>query len=463
MIAETVVELSRWQFAITAMLHFLFIPLTLGLVLLLALLESVYVFTGKVLYKTVAQFWGQVFAINFVLAVATRLLVLFQFGMNGSYFSHYAGDVFILPLVLEAFTSFFLATVLFGFYQFGWDRLNRRQHVLITWLMAFAINLSAYWILLANGWMQNPVAATFNYQSYRMELTDLTQLLSNPAALAKYWHTTAASYATAAATIMGISAFRLRNQSADSAALVSFKWASMIGLLSIALTLWSGDATVLLNNPVQQAKRAAFTGVAIDTVLPDIETRVRSGMAAYDLLQQLRDDDKNPQLVAAFNDLKTDLGYALLLTPVHKQILGASDQQIKLAAQSALPANPDLLYWGYRVMVVLGMVTCFWFFLAAFFALKNKVLPAWFICASLYLAAMPWMASVTGWLLAELGKQPWVIAGVLPAFLGVSSLSVKELVISSLAYAATYGALLVVGLYLLRRVISGRTVFLGGV
>jgi len=463
MLAETVVEMSRWQFAITAMLHFMFIPLTLGLVLLLALLESAYVFSGKTIYQAIAQFWGRIFAISFVLAIVTRLLVLFQFGMNGSYFSHYVGDVFALPLTLEAFTSFFLAAFLFGVYHFGWTALQPRWHLLVTWLMALAINLSAYWILVANGWMQNPIAASFNYQSYRMELTDLAQLLTNPAAIAKFWHISGASYAVAAATMLGISAFRLRHHANDTNASVSFKWASWLGLFSMVLTLWFGDATVSLHNPVQQAKRAAIEGSAIDDVLPDIESRVRKGMHAYDLLQQLRDDDTNAELVNAFDSVKSDLGYAMLLTSIHKPIVGASDKQIKQAAQSALPAHPDLLYWSYRLMLILAGVTLFWFLLAAFFSQKTANLPPWFIRASVYLVVMPWFASISGWLVAEVGKQPWAIAGVLPTFLGVSSLSVKELVISSAAYLAAYGVLLAAGLYLLRRVISGRSDSVAGV
>ncbi|MDD2761873.1 MAG: cytochrome ubiquinol oxidase subunit I, partial [Methylomonas sp.] len=168
MISETVVELSRWQFAISAMLHFLFIPLTLGLSLLLALTESAYVWTGDVLYRNLARFWGRLFAINFVLALATRLPVIFQFGMNGSYFSEYAGDAFALPLAIETLSSFFVAVALFEAHRSAWDSSDRVRHLLLTWLIALAVHVSAYWVLVANGWMQNPVGAEFNYQSYRL-------------------------------------------------------------------------------------------------------------------------------------------------------------------------------------------------------------------------------------------------------------------------------------------------------
>ena len=453
MISETVVELSRWQFAISAMLHFLCIPMTLGLALLLALMESVFVATGQQLYKTMAQFWGRLFVISFLLAVATRLVVICQFGMNGSYFAQYAGDVFALPLAIEAMTGFFLAAALVGPYWFGWDKLGKSQHLLITWLIALAVNISAYWVLMANGWLQNPLAASFNYQAYRMELNDLGQLFNNPAGIAKYLHTTAASYVTGAATMMAISAYWLRKQPADVMARHSFNLSAVVGLIALVVTVWLGDTTPQLTHPVQQAKLAAIQGEDLVKLLPDAEARVRSGIKAFGLLESLRDDQHDPQLLTEFEQHKANLGYGLLLTPFHKAILGATDKQIKQAAQSALPAYPGLLNGAYRAMIAAGVVSLLWFGLAVFNGFKAQLLPTWLLSASIYLASLPWLASILGWFVAEAGKQPWAIAGVLPTFLSVSSLSVKELLISLLGYGFAYVVLFGAGFYLMRQAI----------
>lgn len=458
MISETVVELSRWQFAITAMLHFLFIPLTLGLALLLALMESVYVWTGQAIYKTMAQLWGRIFAINFVLAVATRLIVVFQFGMTGSYFSHYVGDIFALPLAIEALTSFFLAAVLFGPYWFGWDKLGSKQHVFLTWLIAIAVNLSAYWVLMANGWMQNPVAAAFNYQSYRMELSDFSQLLSNPTAIAKYLHTAAASYAICCATLVAISAYWLQKNQDDQSARYAYKLAAGVGLLAMVVTIVLSDATPDSGTLTQRVKKAAINGQLDKQMQADIETHITNGVVAYELLQQLRDGDKSARLLADFEKYKADLGYALFLTPVHKKISGASSKQIALAAQSILPAYPGLIFWAYRLMIACGIIGLLGFVLAAWGGFVHKEIPRWLLSLNIYLLPIPWLASVLGWFVAEAGKQPWAVAGVLPTFLSVSAHSVTQLVVSVVGYVLAYLVLLAAGIYLMRQMITARVV-----
>jgi len=203
MISEAMVNLSRWQFATTSMYHFLFVPLTLGLSFILAIMESTYVMTGKEIYKDMTQFWGKLFGINFALGVTTGLTMEFQFGMNWSYFSHYVGDIFGAPLAIEGLMAFFLESTFVGLFFFGWDKLSKGQHLAVTWLMALGTNLSALWILIANGWMQNPVGADFNYETMRMELSSFGSLLFNPAAQVKFVHTVAAGYTTASAFVLG--------------------------------------------------------------------------------------------------------------------------------------------------------------------------------------------------------------------------------------------------------------------
>ena len=177
-----IVELSRLQFALTAMYHFLFVPLTLGMAFLLAIMETVYVLSGKQIYKDMTKFWGKLFGINFALGVATGLTMEFQFGTNWSYYSHYVGDIFGAPLAIEGLMAFFLESTFVGLFFFGWDRLGKVQHMAVTWLVALGSNLSALWILVANGWMQNPIASDFNFETMRMEMVSFAELVLNPVA-----------------------------------------------------------------------------------------------------------------------------------------------------------------------------------------------------------------------------------------------------------------------------------------
>ena len=185
----SVVDLSRLQFAMTALYHFLFVPLTIGLSILLATMETVYVMTGREFWKRMVKFWGSLFGINFVLGVATGLTMEFQFGMNWAYFSQYVGDVFGAPLAIEGLMAFFLEATFVGLFFFGWDKLSKRQHLGATWALALGTNFSALWILIANGWMQNPVGAIFNPDTMRMEVNSFFDVLFNPVAQAKFVHT----------------------------------------------------------------------------------------------------------------------------------------------------------------------------------------------------------------------------------------------------------------------------------
>src|ERR1700690_1003650 len=206
MTGAALLELSRWQFAVTAMYHFLFVPLTLGLSLILAIMESVWVMTGRTIWRDMTRFWGTLFGINFAMGVATGITMEFQFGTNWAYYSHYVGDVFGAPLAIEGLMAFFLEATFVGLFFFGWGRLTKVQHLIVTFLLALGTNLSALWILIANGWMQNPVGAVFNYQTMRMEVTDFAAVMFNPVAQAKFMHTISAGYVTGSMFVLSISA-----------------------------------------------------------------------------------------------------------------------------------------------------------------------------------------------------------------------------------------------------------------
>ena len=258
MIDPTAVDLSRLQFALTAMYHFLFVPLTLGLSVLLAIMESVYVMTGRRLWRDMTQYWGMLFGINFAMGVATGLTMEFQFGTNWAYYSHYVGDIFGTPLAIEGLMAFFLEATFVGLFFFGWSRLSKVGHLATTWLVALGTNLSALWILVANGWMQNPVGAAFNPRSMRMEVTSFYDVLFNPVAQAKFVHTVSAGYVTGAIFVMAVSAwFLLRGRNAAFAKR-SMTVAASFGLASALSVVVLGDESGYTASENQKMKIAAI-------------------------------------------------------------------------------------------------------------------------------------------------------------------------------------------------------------
>ena len=258
MISESVVDLSRLQFAATALYHFLFVPLTLGLSFLLAIMETVYVLTGKTIYRDMTKFWGKLFGINFALGVTTGLTMEFQFGTNWAYYSHYVGDIFGAPLAIEGLLAFFLESTFVGLFFFGWERLSKVGHLTVTYMVAIGSNLSAVLILIANGWMQNPVGSDFNPVTMRMELTNFYDVVFNPVAQAKFVHTVGAGYITASIFMLGISSWYLRKARDRGFALRSFRIAAAFGVASALSVIVLGDESGYTAAETQQAKMAAM-------------------------------------------------------------------------------------------------------------------------------------------------------------------------------------------------------------
>src|SRR3984893_16468919 len=258
MTSMDVVSLSRLQFGLTAMYHFLFIPLTLGLAVLLGVMESVYVMTGREVWRRMTKFWGLLFGINFDMGVATGITMEFQFGMNWAYYSHYVGDVFGAPLAIEGLMAFFLEATFVGLFFFGWDRLSKLAHLCVTWLVAAGSNLSALWILIANGWMQHPVGARFNFHTMRMELSSFGEVLFNPVAQAKVVHTVAAGYVLGSVFVLGISAwYLLRGRNVDIARR-SMAVAASFGLACSISVVVLGDESGYLDGENQKMKVASI-------------------------------------------------------------------------------------------------------------------------------------------------------------------------------------------------------------
>ncbi|MBC7003751.1 cytochrome ubiquinol oxidase subunit I [Photobacterium sp. BZF1] len=490
-----IVELSRLQFALTAMYHFLFVPLTLGMAFLLAIMESVYVMTGKQIYKDMTKFWGKLFAINFALGVSTGLTMEFQFGTNWAYYSHYVGDIFGAPLAIEALIAFFLESTLVGLFFFGWDRLSKRQHLAVTWLVALGSNFSALWILVANGWMQNPVGAEFNFETMRMEMVSFAEVVLNPVAQVKFVHTVASGYVTGAMFVLAISSYYILKGRDIAFARRSFAIAAAFGMASILSVIVLGDESGYELGDVQQTKLAAIeaewhteeapaaftvfgvpnqetmeTDYAIKipyvmgiiatrsfdtevTGLRDLkaehEVRIRNGMVAYGLLEKLRAGDKTPENIAAFDEVKHDLGYGFLLKPYAENVVDATEEDIARAADDSIPTVWPL-FWSFRIMVACGFLMLGIIGAAFVQSCRHKITEnKWVLKAALYGLPLPWIAVEAGWFVAEYGRQPWAVGEILPVSMAVSNLAPSDIITSLLAIIALYTVFLIAELYLM--------------
>ena len=495
MISEAVVELSRWQFALTAMYHFLFVPLTLGLSFILAIMESVYVMTNKQIYKDMTRFWGKLFGINFALGVTTGLTMEFQFGTNWAYYSHYVGDIFGAPLAIEGLMAFFLESTFIGLFFFGWDRLTRVQHLGVTWLVAIGSNFSALWILIANGWMQNPVGSYFNFETMRMEMNSFSEVIFNPVAQVKFVHTVSAGYVTGAMFVLAISAlYMLRNRDVGFARR-SFAIASAFGLASILSVILLGDESGYEIGEVQRVKLAAieaewethpapapFTLIGlpdqeqqatdyavripwllgliatrsvdeevtgIKDLIAENELRIRNGMKAFDLLQELRNGNDTPEIREAFSAINKDLGYGLLLTRFTPNVSDATESQIKAAARDTIP-QVATMFWTFRIMVATGVIMLFTFAAAFYYtARRREYQTRWLLKLAVLCLPLPWIAVETGWFIAEFGRQPWAIGEILPTYVATSTLTTTDLWLSISGFGALYTFLLCIEIFLM--------------
>lgn len=490
-----IVDLSRLQFALTALYHFLFVPLTLGLSIILAIMETVYVMTGREIWYRMVKYWGVLFGINFVLGVATGLTMEFEFGTNWAYYSHYVGDVFGAPLAIEGLMAFFLEATFVGMFFFGWDKLSKLQHLTATWLLGLGTNLSALWILIANGWMQNPVGAAFNYQTMRMEVTDFSAVMFNPVAQAKFVHTISAGYVTGSIFVLAISSwFLLRGRNTDFAKR-SMTVAVSFGLASALSVVVLGDESGYLINDNQKMKIAAMEGmwdtekapagitlfgipnektkstdysITVPYVLGIIATRsfnepllginqiidqdkkkIREGMLAYEALTRLQKEPQDEQAKADFSSHSDSLGYGLLLKKYTENVTDASDEQIDKAANDLKPRVAPL-FFSFRIMVACGLFFIFLFGTGFYLSLRRKLHSTrWYLRLAFWSLPLPWIAAELGWVVAEYGRQPWVVQGVLPTMMGTSSVSTPQVLTSIAGFVIFYTILAIVEVFLM--------------
>ncbi|HTR11581.1 MAG TPA: cytochrome ubiquinol oxidase subunit I [Paraburkholderia sp.] len=501
MINDTVVELSRLQFAATALYHFLFVPLTLGLSFLLAVMETVYVITGKKIYREITQFWSGLFLINFALGVATGLTMEFEFGTNWSFYSGFVGDIFGAPLAIEGLMAFFMESTFVGLMAFGWSRLSKAQHLTVTYLVALGSNFSALWILVANGFMQNPLGAAFNPVTMRMELTSLAALIFSEDAQTKFVHTSIAGYVTAAIFVTGISAYYMLRGRHMEIARRSFRMASLFGVLSVAGVITLGDALGFVGGHAQPSKLAAMEAMwqteqapapfniaawpdqgeqrnawsiqipyvltpllthTFDTIVPGIDrieadaaARIRNGIPAVNALKVLSADPANAAALSQFNAHKDDLGYGFLVKRYAKDqdVANATDEDIARASKDAIP-NVFTIFWVFRVMVACGLLMLAYFVISVILSLRGDVArQRWFLKIAPWMIPIPFIACEMGWVTAEVGRQPWAVFGLLPTWMSASTHSVGYMIFSLVGFVLLYTVFAAVEVYLMVRAI----------
>ncbi len=424
------VALSRLQFAVTSMFHFIFVPLTLGLSILTAYMETRYVTSGDTLYLRMTKFWGKLFLINFALGVVTGITMEFQFGMNWAEYSRYVGDIFGAPLAIEATTAFFLESVFIGVWIFGWDKVSKRTHALSLWLVAVATNLSALWILLANGWMQKPVG--YVLRNNRAEMTDFGALFSNSFGWFKFGHTVAAGYVIAAFFVMGISAYHLLRKNETELFKRSFRMAAAFGLASTVLVAAIGDFSAAEVAKYQPTKFAAMESVW--------ETQKNAGYNLIVIPDPPRECNQVERLC-----VPNLLSYLAFQNP---------DAEIKGLKAFPKEERPPVMptFIGFRLMITLGFAMIFLCLLALLSSRGALDSHRGFLTLMLFAIPLPYLAGQLGWVVAEVGRQPWIVYGVLKTSDAVSrAISRGQVVASLVGFTLLYGTLGAVDIYLLTK------------
>jgi len=426
-----VLTLSRLQFAVTAMFHFIFVPLTLGLSIMTAWMETRYVISGDETWLRMTKFWGKLFLINFALGVVTGITMEFQFGMNWAEYSRYVGDIFGAPLAIEATVAFFLESVFIGLWIFGWNKVSKKVHALSIWLVAIATNLSGLWILLANGWMQHPVG--YVLRNNRAEMVDFMALITNPYGLIKFGHQIVSGYTVAAFFVMGVSAWHLLRKNELELFKRSFRQAALFGLASTLMVALIGDLHAVEIAKVQPTKFAAMESVW--------ETKRGVGMNLF-----LLPDEKN-ECNAIERLCIPNMVSLLAFHDPNAEIKGLKDFPVDLRP----PVMPT--YLSFRAMVGLGT----YFILASLAALflsyrKNLEEHRFFLILLVFSIPLPYIANQLGWIVAEMGRQPWIVYGVLKTADAVSkNISTIQVVMSLLGFTVLYGGLGVIDIYLLAK------------
>jgi cytochrome d ubiquinol oxidase subunit I len=434
--------LSRLQFATTTVYHFFFVPLTLGLSTLLAIMETAYVRTGNETYKRMVKFWGKLFVINFALGVATGIVLEFQFGMNWSEYSRFVGDIFGAPLAIEALLAFFLESTFLGIWIFGWERLSKRVHLAAIWLVAIGSNLSALWILIANSFMHQPVGFRMNPALGRAEMTDFWALITNPHAWLQFPHVFTSGVTTAGVFVLGISAYHLlRKTEPGEIFQKSFRFSAIYGLVGVLLVIFIGHTQAQYMVQHQPMK-----------------------MAAAEALWESA--DPAPLSVVAVFSQKQEKTYWALEIPRALSFLSYNSLEGKVEGIKELQQQfvdqhgpgyyiPPVLvaYWSFRFMVGSGFLMLFAIGYAIYLIARERAAQKrWFLRLVPWVLFLPYVANTNGWLLTEIGRQPWIVYNIQLTADGVSpNVTPGTVLFSLIGFGLVYAVLIVADIYLLAK------------
>ncbi len=435
----SVTILSQWQFAITSIYHFFFVPLTLGLAIVVALMETMYVASGQERYKLMTKFWGKLFAINFAMGVVTGLVQEFQFGMNWAEYSRYVGDVFGAPLAIEALLAFFLESTFLGLWLFGWDKLSKGVHLTAIWLVAIGSTLSAFWILVANSFMQSPVG--YVEENGRLVMDNFGALLSNPYVWGQFSHTIFSGVTTAAFFVMGISAYHILRCHQAVLFKRSFQIAALIGVVGSLLVGLVGHNQAQKMVEYQPMKIAAAEGL--------LESEDPASFSLFTIVNQ-----KTMTEVVSIR-----IPYALSLLAYNRpegEVKGVNELQAGFEAQHG-PGNyvPSIFmtYWAFRIMAGVGTLLL----LAAAYALYRSMRgqlteKTWLLGLFPFAIFLPYLANTSGWILTEMGRQPWVVYNLMLTAEAASPNITPGMVVASLvSFTLVYGLLMGADIYLLSK------------
>ena len=475
-----VVTWSRIQFAMTAAYHWLFVPLTLGLALVMAVMETIYVVKKDEFWKKVARFWMKLFAINFAVGIATGIILEFEFGTNWSNYSWFVGDMFGAPLAIEGILAFFMEATFFAVMFFGWDKVSKRFHLASTWLTGIGATISAYWILVANGWMQNPVGTTFNPDTVRSEMASASafwDVVTNPVAVSKFFHSVTSGWVTGGIFVVGVSCWYLLRGRQRKFALSSILVGGLVGLVGSGAVMLSGDSSGVHAAEFQPMKLAAAEGLrdggngVAFTVVPGIKIpKMLSILATHelngyvpginDILNGYTDNDGN---VEPSVKEKMELGRKALDALANYRSLKDTDPEAAAAARAELEGNvrymgyghlekPEdvippvgVVFWAFRFMIGLGMLMALVLLLTLWFAWKDKLAgKRWLLWTAIICIPLVYVCGQCGWIVAEVGRQPWTIQGLLPVNVAISSLGAGAVKTTFFVFLAVFALFLAI-------------------
>ena len=495
------VDWSRAQFALTAMYHWLFVPLTVGLSLMLGIMETLWYRSGNPVYKQMTHFWMKLFAINFAIGIATGLILEFQFGTNWSNYSWFVGDIFGAPLAIEGIMAFFMESTFVAVMFFGWNKVSPRFHLISTWLVALGVLLSAFWILVANAWMQYPVGMVFNPETARHEMTDFFAVAFSPVALVKFFHTVTSGWMLGAAFVCGISAWYLLRGRHEEMAVKSIRIGALFGLTATLVTIYTGDASSRQIARIQPMKLAAMEGLREGSThagltvigwpsqnsdtkyafeIPGLlswmsfgssqafvagTTDLVEGNAQYNMMpvtEKMARGKEARNLLREFKEAKksghateADSLYRVLVSPDYHESNFRYFGYGFLNDPNGIIPNIPLTFWSFRIMVGTGFLLLGLFLLLLWLNYRNKLQSNRFILkvtlASIFLA---YLASQSGWVVAEVGRQPWVVQDYLTTLAAVSQLDATSVQITFFLFALLFTGLLIAEISILCRQIS---------